>query len=116
MITQLNIHPYPKKLWLIYGEPDSSVIHKFASEADNYQDCYSLPEDDLGRTIRTKKGNVVIRFQSIPTDPAAIAHEAFHAAFNILDYIGMSLTDESEEAFAYLLDSVVSQIHNEINK
>lgn len=113
MITQLNIHPYPKKIWLIYDEPDSSVMFKLATEPDDYRGIYTLPEGDDALTIRTKKGNTVIRFSTKPTDPGIIAHEAFHAAYNVLDYVGMKLSEESEEAFAYLLDSVVKQIHNQ---
>src|SRR5687767_9821454 len=108
MITQLNIHPYPKKIWLIYDEPDSSVIHKLATEADDYRAIYTLDQNDTACTIRTKKGNVVMRFTTKPSDPGIIVHESFHAVYNILDFVGMKLSEESEEAFAYLLDSIVT--------
>lgn len=114
MIKKLNVHPYPKKVWLIWEELDSNVMYEFSKEPDDYSGIYSVPPTSEGETIRTKKGNVVIRFHTAPTNPGSIAHEAFHAVTNILDYIGMKLSDESEEAYSYLLDSIVSQIHETI--
>jgi hypothetical protein len=114
MIKQIPIEPYPKKLYLIWEEMDSSVMHFFHSQEDDYKAIYKLPITDDALTIRTARGNVCIRFGSKPTDPGSIAHEAFHATFAILDYIGMTLTDSSEEAFAYLDDYIVRKIHQEL--
>ena len=36
-----------------------------------------------------------------------LAHEALHAAVQILTRKGMKLTDESDEAYAYLTGSIV---------
>lgn len=114
MIKQLTIDPYPKKLYLIWEESDSSVMHFFHSHPDDFKAIYKVSPEDEARTIRTPKGNVVTRFHLKPSSPGSISHEAFHATFAILDYIGMTLTDSSEEAFSYLLDSIVTQIHNEL--
>ena len=45
-----------------------------------------------------------------------VAHEAFHAVHYLLDTVGMKLTDESQEAYAYLLDWVVEEFYLWANK
>lgn len=39
-----------------------------------------------------------------------IAHEVFHCVHWIMDDKGMTLTDSSEEAYAYLIQYIVNQI------
>lgn len=41
---------------------------------------------------------------------AAIAHEALHATHNVMDHVGVKLTDASEEAFAYYLGWLVREM------
>lgn len=46
----------------------------------------------------------------------SIAHEAFHAAHRILTTHGITLTDSSEEAYAYLTEHIVRTIHYELRR
>ena len=46
----------------------------------------------------------------------SIAHESFHAAKRILTSHGITLVDESEEAFAYLIEHLVRTIHYELRR
>lgn len=39
-----------------------------------------------------------------------IAHECFHATRYILEYVGITLEESSEEAFAYLLGYLVEEV------
>ncbi len=39
-----------------------------------------------------------------------VAHEAFHATFYVLSAKGLTLTPDSEEAFAYYLDWLIGEI------
>lgn len=112
MITQISIEPYPKKLFLVIDEPDAEVMMWFHKENDDYRGIYKLPEEDEARTIRTPKGNTVVRFSKFPECHGSIAHEAFHAAYSILDYVGMRLTDDSEEGFAYMVDYITRKIYD----
>lgn len=43
-------------------------------------------------------------------DLAVISHEVFHAAHRIMKYVGIKLSDDSEEAYAYFIESIVRQI------
>ena len=116
MIRQIPIDPYPKKYWLIYEETDADVMHFFHKEPDDFKAIYRVSPENDALTIRTPRGSVVTRFHTRPSEPGIIAHEAFHAAYAILDYVGMTLSDSSEEAFAYMVDWLTSHIHKTINE
>ena len=40
-----------------------------------------------------------------------LSHEVTHVVFNILQILGMKLTDESEEAYAYLHGYITQQLY-----
>lgn len=48
------------------------------------------------------------------TDYGTLAHEIFHAVTFILTRIGMSLTNESDEAYAYLIGYLTKEIYKHI--
>lgn len=50
-----------------------------------------------------------IAFDKTKINHGTIAHECLHATFRILKKKGIIYTDESEEAFAYLLDFLVTK-------
>jgi len=45
------------------------------------------------------------------TSPDIVAHEVFHAVELLMDRIGCKLTDESSEAYAYLIGYLTKEIH-----
>ena len=49
-------------------------------------------------------------------DPGTIAHEAFHAAFDILDRAGVKPDAKNQEPFAYLLGWVVDAVHKTVEQ
>lgn len=49
-------------------------------------------------------------------DAGMIAHEALHATNYILEYIGMELTEQSEESYTYLLQWIVNESHKLLDK
>ena len=72
-------------------------------QADDYcGTCYQ---------IKTKDGTADLislgRWTGDAFDNGELAHEALHAAIQILGRKGMKLTDESDEAYAYLTGSIV---------
>jgi hypothetical protein len=44
------------------------------------------------------------------TSNDTIAHECFHMVFQIMDYIGSSLSEESNEIYAYHLGHIVKEV------
>ena len=49
-------------------------------------------------------------------DNATFVHEIFHLAKSRLEYKGITLSDDSEEAFAYYLDWLVRTLGPEVQK
>lgn len=68
---------------------------------------------DLGTAARTFHeddcADAAIVFYGLPDD-GTMAHEAFHVVRHIMATIGMPLSDESDEAYAYLLGWLVREI------
>lgn len=83
---------------------------------------FTREEFDLGyedwtsyaRTLTHQKGFIIIRFrEKITNNPISIglvAHEAYHAAFSILENIGIKPCRETEEVYAYLTQHIVTEI------
>lgn len=65
----------------------------------------------LGRTMQLDNGQTIILFKRNP-EPSLLAHEVFHAACMILNRIGITLSDESDEAYAYLIQFITQKICN----
>ena len=51
--------------------------------------------------------------QSITT---TIVHESFHLACNILEYRGIPLSQDSEEAYAYLIEYIFKELNDAYKK
>lgn len=62
--------------------------------------------EPAARCLTTRRDGYFIT--SIWLNPAAsiaiVAHEAFHATFYVMERAGVTLTDSSQEAFAYYLE------------
>lgn len=65
----------------------------------------------LGRTMQLDSGQTIILFKRSP-EPSLLAHEVFHAAYMILNRIGITLSEESDEAYAYLIQFITQKICN----
>lgn len=64
--------------------------------------------------VKLERNHPVIRMANYPitvTDYGILQHEIFHAIDQILKYIGMTLSDDSDEAYAYLIEYVTREIY-----
>jgi hypothetical protein len=111
MIKMIKVEPYGRKLWIVWNSSESELRHALARENDDYSAAYKFGKDSEGVTVTTGKGHVVMRFHEEPNDPRLIAHESLHAAWGILDRIGVKMSDDSEEALAYLMDWIIGQVY-----
>ena len=72
-----------------------------------------FPEDDSdGESVETEEGKFLIWIEPYDDSPewyAVLTHEVMHTTFEILKSIGISLRDESEEAYTYYADSLIRQ-------
>ena len=73
-------------------------------------------EDHQGITF-FDGGYSVVRYGSLEDaqDINIIAHESFHVACSIMRYISLDFSEDSEEAFAYLLGYITEQYQDIIS-
>lgn len=68
----------------------------------------------MGYTGRLDCGGFVLWLRDYPRTPhdfGVLAHETFHLADMILRNVGMTLSDDSDEAWAYLIDYLTVRIY-----
>ena len=118
-IVDLVIYPYD--IWFSMGESDG-VFTRTISERlpdEHFEDLKediicSLPAECRGRTYHHLiGGQTIIRLPKKPKTAqefGTMAHEIFHAVDFITRRIGLRLTPNSDEAFAYLIGYVTEQV------
>lgn len=98
--------------WLAYPADNASLdafikrefgINEKTSDGDFLGRCVEIVDD--GEEI----GNVIAlaRWRGTPRDHAILAHEALHAAHNVLSRRGVEFTEHTDETYCYLMDSLV---------
>jgi hypothetical protein len=56
-------------------------------------------------------GNTIVMLKAWsgnPWDVGTLCHEAFHAVWALMEHVGVTPSDDSEEAMAYALDDIVT--------
>lgn len=107
----LDIPLYDKKLIISFNQ-DSETVKALLMELDPTATDIFYHVDNhtsYGCMYTTPTNKYFIRlndFERTPDCLGALAHETFHATVSILRRVGMSLTEESEEAYAYLNDFI----------
>lgn len=117
-----NIYPYDVLVSLgqtdeqfrqtIINYQGKSVLKKI--EEENKE---SLKIDGQGKAYTGEECIPFIRLKNYPfslRDHGTLAHEIFHIAYFILNKSGMPLTEDSEEAYAYLIDYLTKIIYSKI--
>jgi len=87
------------------------LCHRFTREQ------FDLAFDDWksdARTVTHSDGFIIVRFRGkIKKEPdtlGLVAHEAYHAAYAVLNKIGVQPGFETEEVYAYLIQFLVREI------
>lgn len=76
------------------------------------------PSDVTGYTMIMDTGEVILWMPDVPHSHrqyATLAHEIFHAATMILQKAGVQLTENSEEAAAYLIGYITEKTLDALN-
>lgn len=102
---------------LSINQSDKALRSRLRQLGVNWDDTLEMSSTTLGRTTLLPCNRTIIRLRSVPksvTDYGTLAHEIFHAVTFILTRIGMSLTNESDEAYAYLIGYLTKEIYKHI--
>lgn len=67
-----------------------------------------------GLTFDFQDGKPGIIWLESAQDPGIVNHELLHATINTMRHSGVSLSDSSEEAYAYQLQYLTTQFYNKI--
>jgi hypothetical protein len=93
------------------GVPFETAIKKYEKHFNRTHPRETLDRNIQGAVIRTPgyKGSC-IWFKHLKPGAGVASHEIFHAVFGALYFSGVGLTENSEEAWAYMIDWVTRQI------
>lgn len=111
---------YPMDIMFSIGQSDKQLREdlKCYGIHDDEFNCFDMPahttasafhNDDTHRTI--------VRFRKVPEtnkELGCLAHEIFHAVDMILRDIQITLSSDSDEAYAYLIDYVTVQFWEKV--
>lgn len=111
----VNISPFDIDLLVHYGPGINKMIKQHNKI---YKPKIELERDAaVGLTVisDTKKGPAYCLFlDSNNYDDSVLVHECFHIIYQTADYAGITLTDSSEEYYAYAMQKLFSKIKKKL--
>ncbi len=114
-VVNLAVYPFDILVW--FGEDIAKMGKKLKKHISSAEVDELLAQDfDRGKTCLFSTSQTVLWLPKPPQDAgdmAALNHEIFHAVSLILNKVGMKL-DDSEEAYAYLIQYVSEQIYRKL--
>lgn len=108
---------YPFDVMISFGQSDRDLRIALKKLGTEWDGILEMGETTMGRTVLMPNNATVLRLKNIPqscTEYGFLAHEIFHAVTFILNRIGMSLTEQSDEAYAYLIGYITKEIYKRI--
>lgn len=103
---------YPNKIYCYIGYSPEKTISEINKTC---KACPSVSieafEENAGYTIGLTNGSVIIYIREDHIgDYGVLAHEVFHAVESVMNYVGITHSEDSSEAFAYLIQYIMSKI------
>lgn len=112
---------YPFDVMVSFGQTDDELLKTLSKSLtdDEIKDkkLWSIEKNGDGRTVLFGSGQTLIRMPKVPKsvkEYGTLQHEIFHATEFILSHIGMSLCKKSDEAYAYLIGYLTTEIYKRI--
>lgn len=109
---------YPFDVMVSIGEEDAILEKKLKSSGVDVGTVELVhSETARGRCILFGGNRTLVRIYKYPDKPVDygyLQHEIFHAVEFIFDRIGMKLTTDSDEAYAYLIAYLTTKIHERL--
>jgi hypothetical protein len=108
-VKAVSVPPYYRGVLVFIGSPDQLrdyLRRSYPAYATSMEDI-DIPQA-VACTFNLEC-DALIYSPSVPKE-AAMIHEIFHAARHILNIVGIDLSDDTEEAYAYLIEYLSDQI------
>ena len=109
---------FPYDVMVCLGTSREDILAYFKKHFINGLSAKDLEELQMtghGRTLRLENNAFILWTKSFPRTPAEfgyLAHEIFHTADLILRFAGVSLSDDSDEVWAYQIDWLTHRIYS----
>ena len=113
MFKVVPVDVYNTDVLVSIAQTDEELYNSIGSEhftKEDFEECYNDWTMDARVVSHPTKGFIIMRFRNIIEEHGIIAHEAFHAAYTLLDKVGMRCNYETEEAYAYLIGFLTNKI------
>lgn len=113
----LPYHIYPFDVMFSFGETDKELFPKIKKMGIAEPEACQISGITTARTVMFREGPTVVRLKWIPKSAfewGILHHEIFHAVQFIMSRISIELTDQSGEAFAYLIQYLTEQVYKRI--
>lgn len=117
MTKLIHINVYNADVLVHFGTEESLIKYLkdngFTSYVDEVKDILSQDKAViLAETFMLETGQTIMWFSEKQPNIGLVAHEVFHAVYNLLERIGIRLSSDSEEAYAYLTQFLIKEITN----
>lgn len=104
---------YPFDVLVCLGSSREEILSFLKKNSPTESDVNALKMYGLGRTVLLDGGQTILWIKRKPKKGSGVlAHEIFHAVDFLFDMIGIKLSRDSDEAYAY----AIQHLTNEINK
>lgn len=108
---------YPFDVMVSLGETDEELKKAFKKHKQFEHEDYFKHEMKYGRSSLLPNGNTVIRMKFYPANDygfGSLAHEIFHTVMKVFDIVGIKWCDESDEAYAYCISYLTTEIYKRL--
>lgn len=110
--VKVNMGFMPGTIYVYYGDHGRKLsirtLKRIGASQDDISEFKNKKSTANGLCV-LEKTNCVIWVEDM-FDFAVLAHEIFHAVSGLFRFAGLSLTESSEEAYAYAISHVTDQI------
>lgn len=103
-VTRIPIPLYGGTLWFAQSIDDVSICASLIGEELSAPGWYGI-----AYPISSYRGGRVLLVGVQQGSVDVLAHEMAHATFKILDYAGVSVSADDDEAFCYLLQHLMAE-------
>lgn len=114
IFERIELGVYPFGIYLSIAQGDTEFLCSLV-ESDLIIPKDFIEDDKYyAKVWQSLEGYVIFRIKHYPENNyqlGAISHDALHATLRVMETVGCTLNDGSEEAYAYLLGYIVEQVN-----